>query len=197
MFQSFAEFLGQVSEASELPEKQEAAEPVEPNVSEDGEQDIDWSAALEQSVNAVWGNASDTESVVEELDELEDSEDDDDGWDEEDELESNESEEFEEIDESDKFANKLTVSTGVDITDSEADDTEGLWDLLLESFGEPVEEKKGRVISRYERAGTAKADGRHAGCLAICCAGIFADKYRGGEYSYRGATVSESGCDST
>jgi len=142
MFQSFAEFLGQVSEASELPEKQEAAEPVEPNVSEDGEQDIDWSAALEQSVNAVWDNASDTESVVEELDELEDSEDDDDGWDEEDELESNESEEFEEIDESDEFANKLTVSTGVDITDSEADDTEGLWDLLLESFGEPVEEKK-------------------------------------------------------
>jgi len=140
MFQSFAEFLGQVSET---------AEPVEPNVSQDsaqdgaqdGAQDIDWSAALEQSINAVWNNASDTEGVVEELDEPEGSADDDAGWDDEDELEFDESEEPEELDESNESVDELTVSTGADTVDSDTDDTEGLWDLLLESFGEPVEEK--------------------------------------------------------
>ena len=134
MFQSLAEFLGQVSET---------AEPVEPNVSEDSTQDIDWSAALEQSVSAVWDNASDTEGVVEELDEPDSSADDNDvGWDDEDELELNTLEEPEAVDEEDKSADEQTVSTGADTVDSDRDDTEGLWDLLLESFGEPVAESK-------------------------------------------------------
>ena len=134
MFQSLAEFLGQVSET---------AEPVEPNVSEDSAQDIDWSAALEQSVSAVWNNASDTEGVVEELDEPDGGADDDDGgWDDEDELELDALEEPEAVDEGDEPSDELTVNTDANASDSGSDDTEGLWDLLLESFGEPVEEKK-------------------------------------------------------
>ena len=134
MFQSLTEFLGQVSET---------AEPVEPNVSEDGAQDIDWSAALEQSVSAVWNNASDTEGVVEELDEPDGGADDDDGgWDDEDELELDALEEPEAVDEGDEPSDELTVNTDANASDSGSDDTEGLWDLLLESFGEPVEEKE-------------------------------------------------------
>jgi hypothetical protein len=133
MFQSLTEFLGQAAQT---------AEPVEQNVSEDGAQDIDWSAALEQSMNAVWNDTSDTEGVVEELDEPEDDVDNDAGWDDEDELESDESEEPEELDESDESVDELTVSTGADTVDSDTDDTEGLWDLLLESFGETVAESE-------------------------------------------------------
>jgi hypothetical protein len=134
MFQSLTEFLGQVPET---------AEPVEPNVSEDSTQDIDWSAALEQSVSAVWNNTSDTEGVVEELDEPDSSADDNDvGWDDEDELELDTLEEPEAVDEEDKSADEQSVSTGADTVDSDRDDTEGLWDLLLESFGEPVAESK-------------------------------------------------------
>ena len=134
MFQSLTEFLGQVSET---------AEPVEPNVSEDSAQDIDWSAALEQSVSAVWNNASDTEGVVEELDEPDGGADDDAaGWDDEDELELDTPEEPEAVDEGDEPSDELTVNTDANASDSGADDTEGLWDLLLESFGEPVEEKE-------------------------------------------------------
>lgn len=134
MFQSLAEFLGQVPET---------AEPVEPNVSEDSTQDIDWSAALEQSVSAVWDNASDTEGVVEELDEPDSSADDNDvGWDDEDELELDAAEEPEAVDENDEPSDELTADTNANASDSGADDTEGLWDLLLESFGEPVAESK-------------------------------------------------------
>jgi len=134
MFQSFAEFLGQLPEA---------AEPVEPNVSEDGAQDVDWSASLEQSINAVWGNASDTKSVMEELDEPEESADNDDAsWDDEDELEADEIEEPEDVDENDELADELIADTDANAAGFDADDTEGLWDLLLESFGESVEESK-------------------------------------------------------
>jgi len=134
MFQSFTEFLGQVPEA---------AEPVEPNVSEDSAQDVDWSAPLEQSINAVWNNASDTEGVVEDLDEADGNADDDDvGWDDEDELDLDVLEEPEAADEESESADEPTVSVSADTADSGSDDTEGLWDLLLESFGEPVEEKK-------------------------------------------------------
>ena len=134
MFQSLAEFLGQVPET---------AEPVEPNVSEDSAQDIDWSAALEQSVSAVWDNASDTEGVVEELDEPDSSADDNDvGWDDEDELELDAAEEPEAVDDNDEPSDELTADTNANASDSGADDTEGLWDLLLESFGEPVAESK-------------------------------------------------------
>jgi hypothetical protein len=134
MFQSLAEFLGQVPET---------AEPVEPNVSEDSTQDIDWSAALEQSVSAVWNNASDTEGVAEELDEPDSSADDNDvGWDDEDELELDASEEPEAVDENDEPSDELTADTNANESDFGADDTEGLWDLLLESFGEPVAESK-------------------------------------------------------
>jgi hypothetical protein len=135
MFRSLTEFLRQAPEA---------AEPVEPNVSgsEDGAQDIDWSASLEQSINAVWNDASDTEAAVEDFDEPEDDVDDSAGWDDEDELELDESEEAENIDKDDEPADELTVSTGVDTVDSGTDDTEGLWDLLLESFGESAEEGK-------------------------------------------------------
>ena len=134
MFQSFTEFLGQVPEA---------AEPVEPNVSEDSAQDVDWSAPLEQSINAVWNNASDTEGVVEDLDEPDGNADDDDvGWDDEDELDLDVLEEPEAVDEESESADEPTVSVSADTADSGSDDTEGLWDLLLESFGEPVEEKK-------------------------------------------------------
>jgi len=134
MFQSLAEFLGQVPET---------AEPVEPNVSEDSTQDIDWSAALEQSVSAVWNNASDTEGVAEELDEPDSSADDNDvGWDDEDELELDASEEPEAVDENDEPSDELTADTNANASDFGADDTEGLWDLLLESFGEPVAESK-------------------------------------------------------
>jgi len=134
VFQSFTEFLGQVPEA---------AEPVEPNVSEDSAQDVDWSAPLEQSINAVWNNASDTEGVVEDLDEADGNADDDDvGWDDEDELDLDVLEEPEAADEESESADEPTVSVSADTADSGSDDTEGLWDLLLESFGEPVEEKK-------------------------------------------------------
>jgi hypothetical protein len=134
MFQSLAEFLGQVPET---------AEPVEPNVSEDSTQDIDWSAALEQSVSAVWDNASDTEGVVEELDEPDSSADNNDvGWNDEDELELDAAEEPEAVDENDEPSDELTADTNANASDSGADDTEGLWDLLLESFGEPVAESK-------------------------------------------------------
>ena len=134
MFQSLAEFLGQVPET---------AEPVEPNVSEDSTQDIDWSAALEQSVSAVWDNASDTEGVVEELDEPDSSADNNDvGWNDEDELELDAAEEPETVDENDEPSDELTADTNANASDSGADNTEGLWDLLLESFGEPVAESK-------------------------------------------------------
>ena len=135
MFQPLTEFLGQVSEA---------AEPVESNVSEseDGAQDIDWSASLEQSINAVWNDASDTEIAAEDFDEPEDDVDDSADWDDEDESELDESEEAE--------ADELTVSTGADTVDSGADDTEGLWDLLLESFGESVEEGKEESSSQED-----------------------------------------------
>jgi hypothetical protein len=138
MFQSFTEFLGQVPEATE---------PVEPNVLEDGAQNVDWSASLEQSINAVWNNGSDTESVVEDLDEPKDDGDDSAGWDDEDELEWNEPEEPEGVDNDDEPADELIVGTGADAVDSDADDTEGLWDLLLESFGEPVAESENEAQS--------------------------------------------------
>jgi len=138
MFQSFAEFLGQVPET---------AEPVEPNVSKDNAQDVDWSASLEQSINAVWNNASDTEGVVENLDEPEDNEDDSAGWNDEDELGWDEPEEPEDIDEDNEPADELVVGTEADAVDSNADDTEGLWDLLLESFGEPVAESENEPSS--------------------------------------------------
>ena len=133
MFQSFTEFLGQVPEA---------AEPVEPNASGDSAQDVDWSAPLEQSINAVWTNASDTEAAVEDFDEPEDSGDDSAGWDDEDELGWDEPEEPEDIDEDAEPADELIVGTKTDAVDSGPDDTEGLWDLLLESFGEPVAESE-------------------------------------------------------
>ena len=133
MFQSFTEFLGQVPET---------AEPVEPNAPGDSAQDVDWSAPLEQSINAVWNNASDTEAAVEDFDEPEDSEDDSAGWDDEDELGWDEPEEPEDIDEDAEPADELIVGTKTDAVDSGPDDTEGLWDLLLESFGEPVAESE-------------------------------------------------------
>jgi hypothetical protein len=72
MFKSLDEFLKQASETLETSEASESTEPVEANASEDGAQDIDWSTAVEQAVNAVWDNESSAEGVVEELDESED-----------------------------------------------------------------------------------------------------------------------------
>jgi hypothetical protein len=136
MFQSFTEFLGQMSEAAD------AAEPVEPNVSGEDAQNIDWSASLEQAIDAIWNNASDTEAAVEDLDEPEDSTDDSGSWDDADELEWDESEEPEGVAEDNEPAGEPIVDPSQNAVDSDADDTEGLWDLLLESFGEPVAESE-------------------------------------------------------
>jgi hypothetical protein len=133
MFQSLTEFLGQVAGTTES---------VESNVSENEVQDVDWSTALEQSISAVWNDASNTEPVVEDLDESEDNEDDDVDWDDEEELEGDESEEPENVGKNEEPVDELTTGIDTDAVGSNADDTEGLWDLLLESFGEPVEEKK-------------------------------------------------------
>jgi len=133
MFQSFTEFLGQVPET---------AEPVEPNVSEEDTQNIDWSAPLEQSINAVWNNGSDTEAVVEDFNEPEDDGDDSAGWDDDDESDWDAPEKPEDIDEDDEPADELIADASPNAIDSNADNTEGLWDLLLESFGEPVAESK-------------------------------------------------------
>ncbi len=162
MFRSLTEFLGQMSETAESVERN-AAEPIEQGASENDEQEVDWSTALEESVGAVWNGASDTEGAVEEFDEPKDDGDDDAGWGDEDELEPDELEESEDVDEDDELsgeqeesADELNVATSADDAGSDTDDTDGLWDLLLESFSEPDAENKKKSSS--SSASSASAD---------------------------------------
>jgi hypothetical protein len=161
MFKSLDEFLKQASEAPETSEVPESTEPVEANTSEDGAQDIDWSTALEQSINAVWNNDLNAEAVAEDLDGSEDGGGDDAELGGQDEPELDELEELEETEdfgEDDEPEDEEIVGTSTDAADSDTDDTEGLWDLLLESFGvydaatEPGTESKEEAPSSEDKS---------------------------------------------
>jgi hypothetical protein len=159
MFKSLDEFLKQASEAPETSEASESTEPVEANASEDGAQDIDWSIAVEQAVNAVWDNESNAEGVVEELDESEDGVDNSADLGDQGELrlgESEEPEEIEDFDEDDESEGEEADSTGAGTADSDVDDTEGLWDLLLNSFGESDTNRESSTESEQESSSSSE-----------------------------------------